>query len=331
MGYGSEVYEDAAALLAERRSTAHRTARAHRAEVAERCPQALEIEREISKAGLQTARAVLAGGDVKAKVAELAQRNRAQQQAFAQAMEAAGFPADYMEPHFVCPVCRDEGNVDGRMCECFKLALRESAYRRLNALTPLALCDFSNFDLSYYSDRPDEKTQLIPRRKMESILAYCKDYAAHFSLHSPSILMTGATGLGKTHLSLAIARAAIDRGFGVLYGSAQNFMAQLEKERFGRAAVNTDSERHLLECDLLILDDLGTEFQTQFVVSAFYNLINTRQMSGRPTIISTNLPLKELEGKYSQRVMSRIIGGYQVLPFIGHDVRQLKRMREMQR
>jgi DNA replication protein DnaC len=163
---------------------------------------------------------------------------------------------------------------------------------------------------------------------MEGVLRFCRSYAENFGTDSPSILMTGATGLGKTHLSLAIAQSAIDRGFGVIYGSAQNFMLQLERERFGRAPAGSESERHLLECDLLILDDLGAEFITPFVISTVYNLINTRLMSGLPTIISTNLTIKELEEKYSPRIVSRIIGSYRVLHFIGKDVRQLKvRMR----
>jgi len=139
--------------------------------------------------------------------------------------------------------------------------------------------------------------------------------------------MPGATGLGKTHLSLAIARQVIDRGYGVVYGSAQNFMLQIERERFGRTETS-ESERQLQECDLLILDDLGVEFLTQFVSAAIYNLINTRLMAEHPTIISTNLSISELEGRYSERVMSRIIANYRILPFVGRDVRQLKRMRE---
>ena len=162
---------------------------------------------------------------------------------------------------------------------------------------------------------------------MEDIFRFGTGYAQRFSLHSPSILMTGATGLGKTHLSLAIAREVIEKGYGVVYGSAQNFMLQIERERFGRSE-SSESERQLQECDLLILDDLGVEFLTQFVSAAVYNLINTRLMAERPTIISTNLSISELESRYSERVVSRIIANYRVLPFIGRDVRQLKRMRE---
>ncbi len=329
MGYGREIYDSAMARLSERRSYAKRTAKAHREEIAYKCPEALLIEQEIAKAGLQTARIIVAGGvDVKAKIEELGRRNLEQQARFAETLNNAGFPADYMEPSYQCIACKDEGFIDGVMCECLKLLLKDEAYQKMNRLTPLELSDFDRFDLNYYASEPDEKTKLVPRTKMEGVLRFCQAYAENFGTDSPSVLMTGATGLGKTHLSLAIARAAIDRGFGVIYGSAQNFMLQLERERFGRAPTGSESERHLLECDLLILDDLGAEFITPFVISTVYNLINTRLMSGLPTIISTNLTIKELEEKYSPRIVSRIIGSYRVLHFIGKDVRQLKvRMR----
>ncbi len=327
MGYDREIYDSAMAVLSDRRSAANRAARQHREEVRQRCPRALEIEHEISGAGLRAARLIMAGKDAQQQIAALAEENLRQQREFAEVMREAGFAEDYMEPHFACQACRDEGYIDGRMCECLKLLLRETAQQKLNRLTPLSLSSFERFDLSYYSSEPDEKTGLSPRRKMEDIFRFCTGYAQRFSLHSPSILMTGATGLGKTHLSLAIAREVIEKGYGVVYGSAQNFMLQIERERFGRSE-SSESERQLQECDLLILDDLGVEFLTQFVSAAVYNLINTRLMAERPTIISTNLSISELESRYSERVVSRIIANYRVLPFIGRDVRQLKRMRE---
>ena len=327
MGYDREIYDSAMAVMSDRRSTANRTARQHREEGRQKCPRALEIEREISGAGLRAARLIMTGKDAQQQIAALAEENLRQQREFAEVLREAGFAEDYMEPHFACQACRDEGYIDGRMCECLKLLLRETAQQKLNRLTPLSLSSFERFDLSYYPSEPDEKTGLSPRRKMEDIFRFCTGYAQRFSLHSPSILMTGATGLGKTHLSLAIAREVIEKGYGVIYGSAQNFMLQIERERFGRSD-SSESERQLQECDLLILDDLGVEFLTQFVSAAVYNLINTRLMAERPTIISTNLSISELENRYSERVVSRIIANYRILPFIGRDVRQLKRMRE---
>ena len=158
---------------------------------------------------------------------------------------------------------------------------------------------------------------------MESVMNFCKSYAADFSTYSPSIILQGNTGLGKTHLSLAIAGEVIKRGFGVIYASAQNILSQLENEKFGRAQY-ADTEKNILECDLLILDDLGSEFRSQFTVSEVYNIINTRLLNGNPTIISTNLSMESIEDIYTPRIASRILSEYTLLWFDGKDIRQLK-------
>ena len=153
---------------------------------------------------------------------------------------------------------------------------------------------------------------------------YCKNYADNFSLKSPSLILYGATGLGKTHLSLAIAGEVIGKGFGVIYGSAQNLLNRLENEKFGRSGQDGDTLSLLLECDLLILDDLGAEFSTAFTLSAIYNIINSRMLASLPTIISTNLEPGELDKKYDQRIASRILGSFTPVYFCGRDIRQLK-------
>ncbi len=139
--------------------------------------------------------------------------------------------------------------------------------------------------------------------------------------------MRGNTGLGKTHLSLAIAREVIERGFGVIYCSTPEILSKLEKERFGKSYNNSDdSEEALKECDLLILDDVGSEFHTSFTKNIIYNIINFRISHGKPTIISTNLELEELEVMYSQRLVSRLMGEYVIMNFVGTDIRQVKRL-----
>lgn len=328
MGYSKEVYDSALARLSERRGRAHREARLRREMLEAKFPRIAEIEREITQAGARTARIIVNGGNVKEQIEKLAQENLAQQQELNELLHKVGVPEDYMEPHYVCPKCKDEGYVDGKRCDCLKKLLREEAYQKLNRLSPLELSRFENFDLALYSDQPNAKTGLSPRKKMEDNFHFCKRYAESFSLSSPSLLMIGATGLGKTHLSLAIAGEAISRGYGVIYGSAQNLISQLERERFGRGTQpGEDSTSLLLDCDLLILDDLGTEFITPFVLSAIYNIVNSRLISARPTIINTNLLLSELKERYSERIISRMTGAYRVLWFDGRDIRQLRRMK----
>ena len=214
------------------------------------------------------------------------------------------------------------------MCICLKELLRKTAYQRLNEMTPLALCSFDSFVLDYYPEEPLSEGEASPRKQMTNVLRYCRNYANEFSMESSSLIMQGGTGLGKTHLSLAIANAAVQKDFGVIYVSAQNMATSLERERFGRGLEDGDTNALILGCDLLILDDLGTEFATSFVDASIYNIVNTRLMAGRPTIISTNLSLYELQKRYSERFVSRIIGSYVRLTFFGKDVRQQKRMRK---
>ena len=147
-------------------------------------------------------------------------------------------------------------------------------------------------------------------------------------MDAPNLLMQGGTGLGKTHLSLAIAHEAIEKGYGVIYGSAQNMVTNLEKERFQKDNEQQDTNQLMLQCDLLIIDDLGTEFSTSFVTAAIYNIVNTRLMTHKPTIISTKLSMKELEERYTERFASRILGSYIPLFFRGKDIRQQKRRKK---
>ena len=196
-------------------------------------------------------------------------------------------------PQYQCLACRDTGFVDGRMCTCLKSLQRRMAFEKLSMSVPLENCTFESFSLDYYKD--DERAY----RQMEKVFAACKSYGEKFRADSPSLLFKGGTGLGKTHLSLAIAGKAIEKGFGVIYGSAQSFAVALERERFDRDLPEDGStDAQLGECDLLILDDLGTEFPSAYVNAALYNIVNTRMMAGKPTIISTNLSLKELEQRY---------------------------------
>ena len=153
---------------------------------------------------------------------------------------------------------------------------------------------------------------------MERVLSFCREYARHFTPESPSILLFGKTGLGKTHLSLAIANQVLRRGYSVLYDSVINFLRQVEREHFGRASGDDDTLELLLSCDLLILDDLGTEFHSQFYQSTIYN------------IISTNLNYDEISHQYDERITSRIYTNYNCYQFVGQDVRVLKRQQQLQ-
>ena len=324
MGYGKDVYQAVMEKLNLQRVAAEQESRRRRDDFYAACPRAAEIERMLSHTAVQAAKAVLGSGNSGEILAKLKENNLALQEERRQLLASAGLPEDYLQPHYQCPKCEDTGYIDGRMCSCLKELLRKEAYRRLNDSTPLSLCTFDSFSLSYYPDTSDSPDRPSPRAQIGKSLSYCRRYAANFSPDSPSLLMQGGTGLGKTHLSLSIANEAIERGFGVIYGSTQNLASSLEKERFRRDS-DDETNQMLLSCDLLILDDLGTEFSTSFIDAAIYNIVNTRLMSKRPTIISTNLSLREMETRYTERFVSRIIGSYIRLFFYGSDVRQQRR------
>ena len=327
MGYSRDIYDSAMNELARRRRQAEQTHRQRRDGLYEACPRLRDIDRDLSHTYARAAQAVLHGSTAKEELTRIRDRNQSMQREKAQLIRDLGFEANYLKVPYTCPDCSDTGYIDGAMCHCLRTLMRKEAYRRLNETTPLALSAFDQFDLSYYDDT-SENGGPSPRQVMARIVGLCRSYADSFSLESDSLLFTGRTGLGKTHLSLAIANEVIEKGFGVVYGSAQNFASSLEKERFSRD--ENDTNHLLLSCDLLIMDDLGTEFTTSFVTASLYNVINTRLMAEKPTLINTNLSMKELTKRYGERFCSRIIGGYTLLTFAGRDVRQLKRIRRME-
>lgn len=290
-------------------------------------PRAKEIDRLLSKTAICAAKSILNGAGAKQQLEQLKVSNQKLQFELSSILLKANLSRDYLQIKYHCEKCCDTGYVDGIMCSCMKKLLKLEAYNKLNRLSPLSLSTFDCFSLEYYSDIPLKEGKISPHKRMKDILNFCMDYAENFSLKSPSLLMQGATGLGKTHLSLAIAKDVINKGYGVIYGSAPNIVMKLEKERFtyGSEKIYSDSESYLIDCDLLILDDLGTEFATSFSSCTIYNIINSRIMEYKPTIISTNFSMRDLERAYSSRLVSRIMGNHLRLEFLGGDVRQSKR------
>ena len=323
MGYSAEIYQKAAQILERRRADAEATAAMHRAEVYAAVPQMQQLDAHIAQTGLDAVRAIGMGQDAQAYLDNLSRENLAAQQRRRELLVENGFAEDYLRVQYTCPLCSDTGFRGGYRCACLDTLARQLAYSLLCSDFPLDKCTFDRFNLALYPKNVNPQTGVAPYARMEEILAFCKRYAADFDFHSPSLFFYGETGLGKTHLSLAIAGEVTKKGFGVIYGSAQNLLDRLEREHFrGEDDGATDA---IMNCDLLILDDLGAEFSTQFSISAVYNIINTRLQSGRPVIISTNLSIKELEKRYSRRITSRIFGSYTTLTFYGSDIRQILR------
>ena len=325
MGYSNEIYKIAKSKIEERRMNAERKADENRKEVYRKYPEVEQIERNISSCGILAARAVVKGGDVRSEVEALRDKNLALQAELKDFLVSKGYRPDYFEPEYSCKVCNDTGYVERDRktlyCNCFKRLLVASACEQLNRTAPLTLSTFDTFNLDRYGREQDPKYNTSPYTNISQIYNYCVNYAHNFTVASKNILMRGGTGLGKTHLSLAIANELIRRGFGVIYVSAPALMSKLEKLRFSKD--DEDSYLEMLSnCDLLIIDDLGTEFHSQFSASQFYNLCNSRLLLRKPFIINTNLSIGELEKSYSERFISRIFGeGTSVLNFFGDDIR----------
>ena len=299
--------------IEKRRISAYATADARNAELREASELIRAIDEELTKTGLLLFKTACAGEDIapiRARNAELCKKRE-------DAIEALGYPRDYTALKFTCPDCSDTGFVGTAMCRCMREALITENIKTSGMGRLIDKQSFDNFDLDWYKDDP----QVL--RLMENNFKMAKRFAESFGTRPQNLLMIGTTGTGKTHISTSIARSVIERGYEVLYDSAQNIVSAFETDRFksGYGSYEPVADKYL-ECDLLIIDDLGAEFVTQFSVSALYNLINTRQNKGLSTIISTNLSGAELAGKYEGRIYSRIIGAdYTVLRFEGKDQR----------
>ena len=301
-------------LLAEEEA-ARRTEELHR-----KSPELKALDCTLSLTGVKIAMAALGTGEeYKQKLAEVEKENKALQARRAAILLALGYPADYTMPPYECRKCNDTGFVGAKMCECMRRDLVLAAFESSGIGALLRTQGFDSFKLEYYP--AGEQRDLMARN-----LALLREYAEGFSTQSDSLIFCGATGLGKTHLSTALARRVIERGFDVYYATALQMFGDFEHARFGtemglESVVSLD---RYTNCELLILDDLGTEVSNQFTNSCLYMVLNERINKGLPTVISTNLSGKEIKTRYNDRIASRILGDFKPFLFVGTDVRRLK-------
>lgn len=326
MAYDEKVVRAARQRLEKRRRDAETSAAALRERMCLQIPRLREIEREMAAAIPELTRAILAG-DATEEVARIQAQNLRLQQEMAEILRRSGCECDSFAPRYTCEACGDTGYVSGRVCDCYRRLLQEEACRSLSGLSAMRLTDFGSMRLDYYDNAIDPKLGVSPRQQMQDVIEYCRAYTEAFDPHSDSLLLYGATGIGKTHLCLAIARGVTEQGFGVVYGSVQPLVRRLEAERFGRE--QGDSEDQLISCDLLVLDDLGMEFDTPFSRACLYDILNARLLEGRPTVVSTNLGVNALKERYGEQIASRISGGFVPLHCVGSDIRQIIRRQSL--
>ncbi len=328
MSYDGRIMRRALARYDEDKQRRAESFRARQRAVYQRCPRIGEIERELScTMGKIIASGLRRGTDPRPAIEALREENLRLQGERAQLLAQMGYPADYLEEKPACPHCGDTGFRGSEVCACLRDYYAREQNRELSGLLDLGTQSFETFDFDCYSSVPDGELGVSPRENMERVYDICQDYAHEFSPKSGNLLLSGGTGLGKTFLSASIARVVSGSGHSVVYDTAGHIFSRFEAQKFGReegGEADGDVER-ALRCDLLILDDLGTELATSFVQSAMYQLVNTRLITGKKTVISTNLSPAELGRRYGAPVLSRLQGEYQLLLFFGEDIRRRRR------
>ena len=334
MGYEAVVLRRATKRLEDRRKERTAAQARREAEIYARLPRVAEIDKQLKGTVYQIIAASLKEGrDPTPSIQVIKDRNLSLQAERTRLLLDNGFGADALDGQPICPRCNDTGWVGARMCTCLKQLCAQEQIRELSKLLDLGEQSFETFSMDYYSPLPWPGETLSPRENMEFIFDMCSNYARKFGRFKVrNLFLSGPPGLGKTFLSACIARTVSEKGFSVVYDTAVNIFARFEEQKFARdrqdAEEARDETKRYLGCDLLILDDLGSELTTPFVQSALYTLVNARLMANQQTVISSNLSMEQVRQRYTPQIASRLEGEYRVLPFYGEDIR-LQRKKDL--
>ena len=330
MPYDGKLLARARRRLNERRADNEAEQQRRIEQVYERVPRIRQLDREMQKQMAELARLTLSRSpDLSARLEALRGANLDMQVQRAELLVENGYPIGYLDEIVSCPLCRDTGLVGGKVCSCLDRLYNEELTRELATLLQHGDESFERFDLTLYGDTPLEGDSIAPRRAMTNILQLCRQFADAFPDVSSNLLFQGRPGLGKTYLSACIARVVAGKGCSVCYDSASAAFEAFEQQRFAREPEAAEAAarrvKQMLDCDLMILDDLGTEMITSLTTSALYTLLNTRLTRKKPIIISTNLTDEQLQQSYTPQIYSRLKGEFLRLPFIGQDIRLMKK------
>ena len=328
MAYDGKIMRRALQQFEEDRQAREERFQARRESVFRRQPRLHQIEEELrSTMSRIISSALRHGTDPGPAVEVLREENLRIQEEKRQLLNQMGLPQDCLDEKPACALCGDTGYRNGQVCRCLRQYYAREQQKELSRMLDLGSQSFDTFSLDWYPQEYDSSFGRSSRENMETVYDICADYAHQFGKRPGNLLLFGAPGLGKTFLSAAIAREVSGKGFSVVYDTAGRVFQRFEARKFTREEDAEGDVDRVLSCDLLILDDLGTEMTTAFVQSALYEIVNTRLMEKRATIISTNLSPDQLAQRYSPQVASRIEGEYQILPFVGEDIRKLKKER----
>ena len=323
MAYSSEVVRRARNRLAQAKEDRESENRQHLAAAYAKVPRLREIDLLLRRTMAQAAYAAFEqGSDGRELLEQARQENLALQQERA-ILAKENFEEGYLDDSPICDKCGGTGYIGSNMCECLRELCRQEQKKEVSILSG-SRDTFNQFRLDYYPDRLDPKYGASPRAIMERNFKVCRTYGLTFTPDAGNLLFVGGTGLGKTFLSACIARAVADRGCSVVYESAGHLFSKLEQAKFNPTEEARREAARFYDCDLLILDDLGTEMPSQFASAALYILLNDRILENKPMVISTNLTIDELSRRYSPQIASRLQGSFLLLTFVGEDIRVMK-------
>ena len=332
MALDGKVLARAKAVLARKRNHRESELESRKNTIYEQAPRVREIDLELRSLMIDYLNAAR-NANPETRLQEIIDKNKDLQEERRNVIQSSGLPGIYLDDEpYMCKNCSDTGWVDTKMCKCLEDIYKEEQRASLSNLLKLGKETFDSFDLSFYSSTPAPDTNISPRQSMEVVFEICVEYARKFGSKSMNLFFNGAPGLGKTFLSACIARVVADNGFSVVYNTAASIFSKFDDVKFMRThdseesreivSNSRDEVKRYLECDLFIIDDLGTEMTTKVTIETLYEIINTRLITGRKTLINSNLTLDELRSRYSEQIMSRLEGEYQVLTFYGEDIRK---------
>ncbi|MCD7715590.1 MAG: ATP-binding protein [Lachnospiraceae bacterium] len=342
MGLTNSQYDEIMRDYQRRQNRARRELSEREQEVRGRIPALADLDAQIAAAGVACARMMLAqvetplrqssadtiGKTVPDPLHALRERISNLSAQKAQLLKEAGYPEDYLKMRYDCPDCQDTGYIGQAKCHCFQRAEIDLLYTQSNLREHYKEETFPAFSLRYYADDlNDPATGLTAAQMASHALEECRRFVQEFDENAGNLFLSGSTGLGKTFLSHCIANALLETTHSVIYFSSYDLFELLADSSFRRTGEEEagELERHIFECDLLIIDDLGTEQTNSFVASQLFHVLNERILRQKSTLISTNLSLGQMADRYSERVVSRITGSYQMLKLIGEDIRIQKK------